>query len=107
MLKRPHRLKIHKDRRGDFRWRLEARNGACILSSSEGYKQYRGLLRNLRLVVAPLGLPIPDEWPRGATSLNGTWKCTKRSGMPRYWVLGYIVVFKDGSRTTGGCVSVP
>jgi uncharacterized protein YegP (UPF0339 family) len=106
MLKRAHRLKIHKDRRGEFRWRLEARNGACILSSSEGYKQYRGCYRNLRLVIAHLQLPIPLAWPRGATSLNGTWKCTKRSGMARYWVLSYMVVFKDGSRTSSGCVAV-
>lgn len=104
MTKRPHRLIILKDRRGEFRWRLEARNGACILSSSEGYKQYRGCFRNLRLVLSPYRLPIPPVWPRGTANINGTWRPNPQLVTP--WIFRYVATTKGGASTAGTCIEV-
>lgn len=94
MLKRPHRLIIRKDRRREFRWRLEARNGACILASSEGYRQYRGCYRNLMLVLRQFGLRIPLEWRRNAVKISGKWSPRRRNSVVSFT---YVATYKDGT----------
>lgn len=79
MLKRPYRLKIWKDRRGEFRWRLDAKNGKCISASSEGFKRYRTCRDNLRAALLVHQLPVPLQWPQGGVHMSGGWE-RKRIG---------------------------
>lgn len=36
---------IYRDRKGEYRWRLRARNGRIIATSGEGYKRKRDCMR--------------------------------------------------------------
>jgi uncharacterized protein YegP (UPF0339 family) len=74
---KPYRLTITKDKRGDLRWRIDARNGKCIQASSEGFKRYRSCARNLAPVLALHQLPAPPAWPRLAKRITGTWRAGK------------------------------
>lgn len=41
---------IYKDKIGEYRWRLRARNGKIICVSSEGFKSKQSCLNNLEIV---------------------------------------------------------
>lgn len=41
---------IYQDRRGEWRWRLKARNGRIVADSGEGYKRRGGAQRAARAV---------------------------------------------------------
>lgn len=68
------KLDIYKDSRGEWRWRLRARNGKIVADSGEGYKTTAGVrkaVRRLALVdwgwVVPEALqahepPMPHDW---------------------------------------------
>lgn len=41
---------VAKDKRGEWRWTIQSRNGRIVGASSEGYKNRGMCLRNLELV---------------------------------------------------------
>jgi uncharacterized protein YegP (UPF0339 family) len=43
-------VEIYKDAKGEFRWRLRARNGRIIADSAEGYKQRADLIAAIKLL---------------------------------------------------------
>lgn len=49
-MKRRASVDVYKDKAGQFRWRLRARNGKIIASSSEGYASKRNVMRAARAV---------------------------------------------------------
>ena len=44
------KFQVYKDRRGEYRFRLRARNGEIILHSSEGYSSKQGCLGGIQSV---------------------------------------------------------
>lgn len=48
------RIQIYRDRHGDWRFRIRARNGKIIAASSEGYRYKRGVIRALNIVDAAM-----------------------------------------------------
>ena len=49
-------FEIYQDRRGDWRWRLYARNGRIVADSGEGYARQSGAIAAMRrLCDATLG----------------------------------------------------
>lgn len=40
-----YRLHPYKDKRGEWRWRMTARNGKIVADSGEGYRRRRNCLR--------------------------------------------------------------
>ena len=48
-------LKIYKDKRGKFRWRVVAENGEIVGSSSQGFANRRLAVANAELLVEMLG----------------------------------------------------
>lgn len=42
------RFVIYKDQRGEWRWRLRARNGKIIADSAEGYKQKNQVIKRIQ-----------------------------------------------------------
>lgn len=68
------RINVYKDRSGQWRWRLLAKNGRKVGASSESFEKRKGALENLFLVT---GVQIsPYRGQRG-----GIWS--------RYDVLGF------------------
>ena len=47
-----HKMKFeyYKDKKGEWRWRLKAKNGAIIADSGEGYVRKEDCLKGLMLV---------------------------------------------------------
>ncbi len=53
---------IYKDKAGEWRWRLKARNGRIVANSGEGYKRKSSALKMImKIKVAAWGLPIQEE----------------------------------------------
>lgn len=48
------KIRIYKDRSGEWRWRMVARNGRVVADSAEGYKTKRGAVRAVWNVVDSL-----------------------------------------------------
>jgi len=46
-MKTTHRFRIFRDKRGDWRWNLTARNGKIVAESGEGYRRKTTLRRTL------------------------------------------------------------
>ena len=44
------RFRVYEDKKGEWRWRLRARNGKIIATSAEGYKRKRDARAGVRLV---------------------------------------------------------
>jgi uncharacterized protein YegP (UPF0339 family) len=38
-------FQVYRDRKGEYRWRLLARNGRIVADSGEGYETKRGVVR--------------------------------------------------------------
>lgn len=51
---------LFKDRKGEWRWRIESRNGRIVATSGEGYKRLLACLQTLRKVLAA-AVAIPIE----------------------------------------------
>jgi uncharacterized protein len=45
------KAEFYRDKSGDWRWRLRARNGRCVAESGEGYRRLIGAARGLRTVL--------------------------------------------------------
>jgi len=45
------KIRIYKDKRGEWRWRMVARNGRIVADSGEGYTTKRGAVRAAWTVV--------------------------------------------------------
>lgn len=43
-------FEIYRDKKGEWRWRLKARNGRCIADSGEGYKRRGDAIKMIRKV---------------------------------------------------------
>ena len=41
------KIVIYKDGKGEYRWKLVARNGRVVADSGEGYKRKSGILKTL------------------------------------------------------------
>jgi len=52
-------LVIYRDRAGDLRWKVLAKNGRKIANGSEGYKTKRSLKRGLDIASMVLGCADP------------------------------------------------
>ena len=50
--KNGERAEFYKDHRGEWRWRIMARNGRCIADSSEGYKRLKDATHGLKTAAA-------------------------------------------------------
>ncbi len=50
---------LYQDLRGEFRWRLVARNGRVVADSAEGYYDEGNLRRALEHICADLGVAEP------------------------------------------------
>jgi uncharacterized protein YegP (UPF0339 family) len=48
------KLTVFQDRRGEWRWRLTARNGRVVADCGEGYKRRADLERALKRVIGGL-----------------------------------------------------
>lgn len=48
------RFQVYQDRKGEWRWRLRARNGRIVADSGEGYSRRRDADRAAKAVVAAL-----------------------------------------------------
>lgn len=63
------KFELYKDRHGEWRWRLRARNGKAIAESGEGYKQRARCVAGIRLVRRAVTLDAPvveaDAFERG------------------------------------------
>ena len=44
------KFQLYKDRKGEYRWRLRARNGEIIADSNEGYSRKASCKRGIELV---------------------------------------------------------
>lgn len=44
-------LQIYRDSRGEYRWRVTARNGRILADSSEGYKTKAGVQNGFKATV--------------------------------------------------------
>jgi uncharacterized protein YegP (UPF0339 family) len=55
------KLEIYKDSKGEYRWRLKARNRRVIAASGEGYKRKAALEKSFGLVKDIIGR-VPVEW---------------------------------------------
>ncbi|MFC2075562.1 YegP family protein [candidate division KSB1 bacterium] len=44
------RFEVFRDKKGEYRWRLRARNGRIVADSGEGYKRKSDCLHGIRLV---------------------------------------------------------
>ncbi len=44
-MKSKYRLHVYKDKKGEFRWRLVARNKRIVADSGEGYKRVSSLMK--------------------------------------------------------------
>ncbi len=64
------KFQIFKDRKGEFRFRLKAKNGEIILASSEGYVTKQGCQRGIASV--KLNAPSDSNYER-ATATNGKY----------------------------------
>jgi len=53
------RIEIYKDRKGEWRLRLVAKNGRILLVSSEGYKRKSSAV-NLTLYLGPIDIVFVD-----------------------------------------------
>lgn len=45
------RFEIYKDRAGEYRWRLLARNGKKVGDSAEGYKRKRSVISQVHKII--------------------------------------------------------
>jgi uncharacterized protein YegP (UPF0339 family) len=52
---------FYRDVRGEWRWKIVARNGRIVGASSEGFKRERAARRNLELVRNATREPHRDE----------------------------------------------
>lgn len=43
-------FEVWKDKKGEYRWRLKAKNGQTIASSGEGYKDKRNCMSGIEAV---------------------------------------------------------
>ena len=50
-MKPTHYLHIRRDRAGEYRWHVRARNGRIVADSGEGYKTPAGCLKGFRSLV--------------------------------------------------------
>lgn len=50
----PSRITIYRDSAGQYRWRMQARNGRIIADSAEGYASRRNAIRAAETVRATL-----------------------------------------------------
>ena len=55
-----HIIEIYADRRGEYRFRCKARNGAIIAVSSEGYKDKNDAEHAIRIVRNSRGAVLKD-----------------------------------------------
>jgi uncharacterized protein YegP (UPF0339 family) len=44
------KVEIYKDLKGEFRWRIKARNGKILADSGEGYKRIGAAFRAINLL---------------------------------------------------------
>ena len=44
-------IMFYKDKQGEWRWRLKARNGKVLADSGEGYKRYAGAEKGARAMI--------------------------------------------------------
>jgi uncharacterized protein YegP (UPF0339 family) len=54
-------LVVYKDEAGEWRWRLEARNGKILADSGEGYTKRSGAERAARRVFGLVPYMVHDE----------------------------------------------
>jgi uncharacterized protein YegP (UPF0339 family) len=53
---------IYKDRKGEYRWTLEARNGKKIADSAEGYKRKTQVVKMVSKITVMVGVAkVVDE----------------------------------------------
>lgn len=53
---------IYKDRKGEYRWTLEARNGKKIADSAEGYKRKAQVVKMVSKITVMVGVAkVVDE----------------------------------------------
>jgi len=53
---------IYKDRKGEYRWTLEARNGKKIADSAEGYKRKTQVVKMVNKITVMVGIAkVIDE----------------------------------------------
>ena len=44
------KFEVYQDKKGEYRWRLKARNGMVVASAGEGYKQKASCLKGIESV---------------------------------------------------------
>lgn len=49
-----HQITIYKDSKGEFRWRMTAKNGKVVAESGEGYKRKRTMMDTLNRMVSAI-----------------------------------------------------
>lgn len=54
------KYELYKDKRGEWRWRLKARNGEQIACSGEGYKNKTDCIHAMDLVKASKDAPMRE-----------------------------------------------
>ena len=47
-----HQITIYKDSKGEFRWRMTAKNTKVVAESGEGYKRKRTMIDTLNRMLA-------------------------------------------------------
>ena len=46
------KIVIFKDKKGEWRWKMVAKNGRTVATSGEGYKQRAKLIKTLEVIAA-------------------------------------------------------
>lgn len=57
---------VFKDRKGEWRWRLRAKNGRIVADSGEGYKSWRGCYNatwRFEKACADANIVVSQVWP--------------------------------------------
>jgi uncharacterized protein len=76
------KFQIYKDRKGEYRWRLRARNGEIIADSNEGYSRKASCKHGIDLVrEQAAGAAVEDQTEEDPTERRAEADRTEKEGL--------------------------
>ena len=76
------KFQLYKDRKGEYRWRLRARNGEIIADSNEGYSRKASCKHGIDLVKEQAAsAAVEDQTEEGPTEKRAEADRTEEEGL--------------------------
>ena len=76
------KFQLYKDRKGEYRWRLRARNGEIIADSNEGYSSKASCKHGIDLVrEQAAGAAVEDQTEEDPTERRAEADRTEKEGL--------------------------